>query len=90
MSLFSKCCQFLCILRFFLNDSYLLLVGWVLWHINLCRLFNAKSIFKKTVLFQTIIFQANQFSQAVKIQLIQFNISTDFAYTQLKVKTVLY
>ena len=21
------------------------LVGWVLWHINLCRLFNAKSIF---------------------------------------------
>ena len=24
---------------------YLWLVGWILWHINLCRLFNAKSIF---------------------------------------------
>ena len=24
------------------------LVGWVLWHINLCRLFNAKSIFMQT------------------------------------------
>ena len=30
------------------------LVGFVLWHINLCRLFNAKSIFIKIVLFQTI------------------------------------
>ena len=30
------------------------LVGWILWHINLCRLFNAKSILKKIVLFQTI------------------------------------
>ena len=29
---------------------------WVLWHINLCRLFNAKSIFMKIVLFQTIQF----------------------------------
>ena len=29
-------------------NTYILvddLVGWVLWHINLCRLFNAKSIF---------------------------------------------
>ena len=25
------------------------LVGWVLWHINLCRLFNAKSIFTQIV-----------------------------------------
>ena len=34
------------------------LVGWlVLWHINLCRLFNAKSIFMKIVLFQTIQFR---------------------------------
>ena len=33
-----------------------------LWHINLCRLFNAKSIFMKIVLFQTI----------------QFSISTQF------------
>ena len=29
------------------------MVGWVLWHINLCMLFNAKSIFMKIVLFQT-------------------------------------
>ena len=32
------------------------LVGLVLWHINLCSLFNAKSIFMKIVLFQTIQF----------------------------------
>ena len=39
------------------------LVGWLgLWHINLCRLFNSKSIYMKIVLFQTI----------------QFNISTQF------------
>ena len=55
------------------------LVVWVLWHINLCRLFNAKSIFMQIVLFQTIqfsmstqfncqktfLFQAIQFSQIV-------------------------
>ena len=28
----------------------------VLWHINLCRLFKAKSIFMRIVLFQTIQF----------------------------------
>ena len=33
---------------------------------------------------------AIQFSQAVIIQLIQFSISTDFVYTQLNIKTVLY
>ena len=32
-------------------------VIWVLWHINLCRLSNAKSIFMKVVLFQTIQFR---------------------------------
>ena len=75
------------------------LVGWFLWHINLCRLFNAKSIFMQIVLFQTIqfststqfvktfLFHAIQFSQAV---LIQFSISRGFVYTQLNVKTVLY
>ena len=31
-----------------------------------------------------------QFSQAVLIQLIQFSISTDFVYTPLNVKIVLY
>ena len=25
------------------------MVGWVLWHINLCRLFNAKSIFLQII-----------------------------------------
>ena len=33
------------------------LVGWILWHTNLWRLFNAKSIFMKLVLFQTIQFR---------------------------------
>ena len=32
------------------------MVVWVLWHINLCWLFNAKSIFMKIILFQTIQF----------------------------------
>ncbi len=37
---------------------------------------------------KNIVFQAILFSQAVLIQLIQFSINTDFAYTQLNVKTV--
>ena len=56
---------------------------WVLWHINICRLFNAKSIFiqvncsisnnsvfhKYTVLSSKIVlFQAIQFSLAVIIE----------------------
>ena len=45
-----------------------------LWHINFCRLFNTKSIFMNIVPFQAI----------------QFSISTDFVYTQLNFKTVLY
>ena len=35
------------------------------------------------------LYLAIQFSQAVLIQLIQFNISTDFVYTLLNLKTVL-
>ena len=46
------------------------LVVWVLWHINLCRLFNAKSIFMKIVLFQTI-----QFSMST-----QFNCQKHFYF----------
>ena len=71
------------------NFLLIWLFVWILWHINLCRLFNAKSIFMKIVLFQTIqfsirtqfkcektfLFQAIQFSQAVLL---------------LNVKTVLY
>ena len=71
------------------------MVVWVLWHINPCWLFNTKFISMQIVLFQTIkfsistqfncqkcLFQAIQFSQTVLIQLIQFSISKDFAYTQ--------
>ena len=39
---------------------------------------------------KTFLFQAIQFSQADLIQLIQFSIGSDFVYTQLNVKTVLY
>ena len=41
-------------------------------------------------MWKTFLFQAIQFSQAILIQLIQFSIRTDFFYTQLNVKTVLY
>ena len=60
------------------------LAVWVLWHINLCRLFNAKSIFMVIVLFEKkislawvhslivkkILIQTIQFIQTVLIQLI--------------------
>ena len=50
------------------------LVEGVLLHINLCRLFNAKSIFMKIVLFQTIQFSiCTQFK--CKYSLIVKNIS---------------
>ena len=61
------------IYKLFIYKSYLIyiyiyiykwLVGWVLWYINLCRLSNAKYIFMKIVLFQTI----------------QFSISTQLKY----------
>ena len=45
---------------------------------------------KYSLLSKAVLFQAFQFGQAVLIQLIQFSISTDFVYTQLNVKTVLY
>ena len=78
---------------------------WVLWHINPCMLFNAKSIFTETntsisnnsvkhkyrvKLSKTFLFQAIQFNEMVLIKTIQFNISiVIFFYTQLNVKTVL-
>ena len=77
------------------------LVVWVLWHINLWMLFNAKTIFiqinssisnnsdkrEYTVqLSKTFLFQAIEFSQTVHFQTIQFNISVIFIYTQLNVK----
>ena len=43
---------------FYVIFIYLFFVS-VLWHIILCRLFNAKSIFMKIVLFQTIQFRIN-------------------------------
>ena len=45
-------------------------VGWVLRHINFCRLFNAKSIFMQIVLFQII-----QFSMSI-----QFNYQKHFYF----------
>ena len=80
-------------------------VGWVLWHINLYWLFNAKSIFIQIIssisnnsvyheytvsLSKTFLFQAIQFSQTRLIQTIQLSISLDFLYIQMNVKTVLY
>ena len=54
-----------------------LVVVWVLWHINLCRLFNAKSIFMNILLFQTIQFHiSTQFK--CKYRLIVQNISISF------------
>ena len=41
--------------------------------------------YEKTFLFPPI-----QFIQTVLIQLIQFSVSTDFLYTKLNVKTVIY
>ena len=44
------------------------LVGWVLWYIKLCRLFNAESIFMQIVLFQTIHFSmSTQFIKTISI-----------------------
>ena len=63
MNSFNECC-FTSIKNlsssFFINSFGRMLVGWlfvwVLCHTNLWRLFNAKSIFMKIVLFQTIQF----------------------------------
>ena len=46
--------------------------------------------YKYSLIRETFLFQAIQFSQAVLIQIIQFSINIDFVYTQLYVKTVLY
>ena len=45
---------------------------------------------KYSLILITFLFQAIQFSQAILIQLIQFSVNTDFVYTQLNVKTLLY
>ena len=73
-------------------------VVWFLWHINLCRLFKAKSIFIQIIssisnnsivheytveLSKTFLFQAIQFIQTV---IIQFSINIDLVYTQLNAK----
>ena len=81
-------CHSLLMQRGWVNKCWSLMVGWVLWHINLCRLFNAKSIFIQTIQFsmstqfnckKTFLFQAFQFSQIVLFQTIQFSISTQFS-----------
>ena len=77
---------------------------WVLWHISLCGLFNAKSIFieincsisnnsvehKYAVSWsKKFLFQAIQFRQTVQFQPFQFSISIIFVYSQVNIKTVL-
>ena len=81
------------------------MVVWVLWHINIRKLFNAKSFFYTnnqfyfkqfnlsqvhSLIVKKILFQAIQFSQKVQIQTIQFCMSIVFVYTQLNVKAVLF
>ena len=74
---------------------------WVLWYINLSRLFNAKSFFIQIKFYfkefsfalvhslsKTFLPQAIQFSLTVLIQLIQLSININFLYTQLNVKIV--
>ena len=79
--------------------------GGGLWLINLCRLFNAKSIFIQIISFisknsvshvytvklsKTFLFQAIQFSQTVLIQTIQFSISIVFVHTHSYVSKQFY
>ena len=45
---------------------------------------------KYSLFVKTFLFLAIEFSQAVLIQQIHFSMSTDFVYTQLDIKTVLY
>ena len=68
------------------------MVSWVLWHIKLCRLFNAKSIFIQIIssISNNSVLHEYSLSKTFLFQAIQFSISTDFVYTQLNVKTVLY
>ena len=61
-------------MNFWLVKNVGWLVGWVLWHYNLCKIFNAKSIFIKIVSFQIIQFRTStQFK--CKYSLIVKNIS---------------
>ena len=68
------------------------LVGWVLWHINLYKLFYAKSIFMHIVLFQTIQFSiSTQFNYQKHFYFKLFNlVLVHILFTQLNAKTVLY
>ena len=50
------------------------LVRWILWHINLCWFLNAKTIFMKIILFQTIPFSISMLLKC-KYSLIVKNIS---------------
>ena len=65
------------------------LVGWVLGISSFVG-YLMPNPWVHSLIVKTFLFQAIQFIQAVLIQLIQFSISTDFVYTQLNVKTVLW
>ena len=62
------------------------LVGWFLWHINLCRLFNAKSIsYEQSILFQTIQFcMSMQFNSQKHFYFKQFSLDKQFYFKQFR------
>ena len=84
-----------------LKHTSLVWFGLVLWHINLCRLYNPKSIYIyiyiyiyiQAVLFQTIQFRiSTQFKWQKKFYFKQFSLGLVqyFIYTQLNEKNVLF
>ena len=72
-------CLFKVIVKMHFCIIYNWLVGWFLRHINLCRLFNAKSIFMQIVVFQTIQFcMSTQFNCRKHFYFKLFNLFKQF------------
>ena len=79
---------------YILNIYDLVWLGWVLWHINHCRLFNAKSSSYIYIKFLLIMF-LNEPKLTVKwLQVLLYiaidSIKQSFVYTQLNDQTVLF
>ena len=68
------------------------LVVWVLWHISLCRLFNAKSIFRgiiSSISNNLVQHKYRLMSKTVLFQIIQYSINMQFKYQNSSItKTV--
>ena len=63
----------------FLSNVHNWLVVWVLWYINLCRLFNAKSCFMQILQFQIIPFSiSTQFNCQKHFYFKQFSLFMQF------------